>query len=115
MKSVGIGVEYIRWLELAVGGDKVVHFFFGFIIMLTVQWGGFVCQSTRQRYANWPSILTALVVLLLYLLDESLQAVLPLRQFDLDDFALSAAGGILAWLLFYVGRKIYLEERIEHD
>lgn len=114
LKTVGVPLPYLRSLEYAIGGDKVLHLVFAFSVMLAVSATLAICLK-KSRYRIQPYIIAGGLVMVLCLLDECLQAFSPQRQFDLNDFLMSGAGALLAWLLFQVGLKIYQEEELSDD
>ncbi len=112
MKTLGIASAELRLLEAGLGGDKVVHFCFGFTLMLAMLLALFSLLSDELKLRFGPYFWFGITIMLAFLADECLQAWSPLRQFDLMDFAMSALGGCFAWLLFQVGRQIRIE-RVE--
>ncbi|MFO6423768.1 hypothetical protein [Motilimonas sp. KMU-193] len=112
LKTLGLASDEIRLLEQGLGGDKIVHFSFGFALMFAMLFALFSLLRDELRLRFLPYLWLGIGVLLAFLVDECLQAWSPLRQFDLMDFAMSALGGTFAWLLFQLARQIYLE-RVE--
>lgn len=114
LKTAGVPLPFLRLLEHAIGGDKVLHFAFAFSVMLAVSAALAICLK-ELRYRIQPYVIAGSLVIAACLLDECLQAFSPQRQFDLNDFVMSGAGALLAWLLFQVGLKIYQEEELADD
>lgn len=111
-KTLGLASHEIWQLEQGLGGDKVVHFSFGFALMFAMLLALFSLLREEMRLRFIPYLWLGIGVIMAFLLDECLQAWSPLRQFDLMDFAMSALGGSFAWLLFQLARQIWLE-RVE--
>ncbi|MCE2570629.1 hypothetical protein [Motilimonas eburnea] len=110
LKTLGLASQQIWLLEQGLGGDKVVHFSFGFALMLAMLLALFSLLRDELRLRFKPYLWLGIGVLVAFFIDECLQAWSPLRQFDLLDFAMSALGGGFAWLLFQLARQIWLEK-----
>jgi len=90
--SAYLGLSAFEWLKTP-GADKVLHFLlFGLLSFFVVGW-----------LARWPARWVITVVAVLATLDELLQALSPMRTFDLGDLACTL-GGIFIFGAVAAGR-----------
>ncbi|MDD1782382.1 VanZ family protein [Enterovibrio sp. ZSDZ35] len=85
LKSAGILAEQIRATEVLMGGDIYLHLCGSFIL-------GMLCRLTTQRKICFGLPPATLFVLVLVVLDESLQSLIPSRQFSWLDMAVNVVG-----------------------
>ena len=85
LKSSGILSNEIRAVEVAVNGDIYLHLFASLIL-------GFFCRLATKRnlFLGLPS--TTIFVLLLVILDESIQFFIPSREFSWLDMQVNVLG-----------------------
>jgi len=101
-KMLGFG-DLVNWLEVAVGGDKMLHFCFASILCL-------LSLITFEDKFSWWKIVGVLTGLLLC--EELVQMVLPNRYFGFDDL-LAGFGGLLWVGILYKGTQKLVEKMIK--
>ena len=101
-KTLGFG-DLTNWLEVAIGGDKVLHFAIASVL------GILSLMVFDDRFSLW-KIMGVLMGLLLC--EELVQIVLPNRYFGFDDL-LAAWGGLLWVGILYKGTQILVEKMIK--
>ena len=92
LKSVGILGDQVRATEVMIGGAIYLHLCGSFIL-------GMLCRLTTEEnvFLRLPS--TTLFVLMLLVTDESLQSLIPSRQFSWLDMTVNVVG-VLAGTYF---------------
>ena len=101
-KPLGFG-DLTNWLEVAIGGDKVLHFAIASVL-------GILSLMVFDDRFSWWKIMGVLMGLLLC--EELVQIVLPNRYFGFDDL-LAAWGGLLWVGILYKGTQILVEKMIK--
>ena len=99
---LGFG-DMANWLEVAVGGDKMLHFSLASILCL-------LSLITFDDKFSWWKIMGVLMGLLLC--EELVQIVLPNRYFGFDDL-LAGFGGLLWVGILYKGTHKLVEKMIK--
>ena len=101
-KMLGFG-DFTNWLEVTLGGDKILHFGIASILCLL----SLVALDDRFSWWKIMGVLGGLLVC-----EELTQLVLPNRHFGFDDL-LAGLGGLL-WVGFlYKGTQILVEKVIK--
>ena len=101
-KMLGFG-EFTNWLEVTMGGDKVLHFGIASILCLLS------LIAFDDRFSWW-KIMGVLVGLLVC--EELVQLALPNRYFGFDDLLAGFAG--LLWVgILYKTTNILVEKMIK--
>ncbi|CZF80052.1 VanZ like family protein [Grimontia celer] len=88
LKSFGIFANQVRATEVMIGGDIYLHFIASFFL-------GQLCWLTTQRTSHFRLSIPTLTVLVLVVLDESLQYLIPSRQFSWLDMTVNVFGVLL--------------------
>jgi hypothetical protein len=101
-KMLGFG-DFVNWLEVAVGGDKILHFGIASALCLLS------LMAFDDRFSWW-KIMGVLMGLLLC--EELVQMVLPNRYFGFDDL-LAGWGGLLWVGILYKTTNIIIEKVIK--
>lgn len=101
-KMLGFG-DFTNWLEVAVGGDKILHFGIASALCLLS------LMAFDDRFSWW-KIMGVLMGLLLC--EELVQMVLPNRYFGFDDL-LAGWGGLLWVGILYKTTNIIIEKVIK--
>ena len=101
-KMLGFG-DFVNWLEVAVGGDKILHFGIASALCLLS------LMAFDDRFSWW-KIMGVLMGLLLC--EELVQMVLPNRYFGFDDL-LAGWGGLLWVGILYKTTNILIEKVIK--
>ena len=86
-----LGGDFTNSLEVAVGGDKMLHLMLAFVLSLLSM------MSFSHRFSWW-RILSTLVVILA--IEETAQYFLPNRYFGFDDLVAGWSGLICGGLLY---------------
>jgi|APSaa5957512493_1039668.scaffolds.fasta_scaffold55425_2 hypothetical protein len=101
-KMLGFG-DFTNWLEVEVGGDKILHFGIASILCL-------LSMMAFDGRFSWWKIMGVLMGLLLC--EELMQFVLPNRYFGFDDL-LAGWGGLLWVGILYKATNILIEKVIK--
>lgn len=101
-KMLGFG-DFVHWLEVAIGGDKVLHFAIASVL-------GILSLMAFDDRFSWWKIMGVLAALLMC--EELTQLVLPNRYFGFDDL-LAGLGGLLWVGILYKGTQILVEKMIK--
>ena len=101
-KMLGFG-DFVNWLEVAVGGDKILHFGMASVLCLLS------LMAFDDRFSWWKimGVLTALIVC-----EELVQLALPNRHFGFDDL-LAGLGGLLWVGILYKTTNVIIEKVIK--
>ena len=101
-KMLGFG-DFVNWLEVAVGGDKILHFGMASVLCLLS------LMAFDDRFSWWKimGVLTALIVC-----EELVQLVFPNRHFGFDDL-LAGLGGLLWVGILYKTTNVIIEKVIK--
>ncbi|MBV7299596.1 hypothetical protein [Enterovibrio paralichthyis] len=107
LKSTGIFSIHVRETELMVGGAIYLHMVGSFTL-------GMLCRlaSSKGIVLGLPS--TALFVLLLVVLDESLQSQIPSRQFSWLDMTVNVFGVLLGTYFCSAIATVRLKTKANH-
>ena len=101
-KMLGFG-DFTNWLEVTVGGDKILHFGIASILC-------FLSLITFDDRFSWWKIVGVLMGLLMG--EELFQMVSPNRHFGFDDL-LAGWGGLLWVGILYKTTNIIIEKVIK--
>ena len=102
-KSLGYGHWAWGSIEHFLGGNLQMHFVMAFILSALAH-----LASSRFWHRGW----LLLLLVIGCALDESLQFVLPLRNFNPLDFLVTCAGLLLAALAVYGGSVADVKEQL---
>ena len=92
-----LGGDFTNSLEVAVGGDKMLHLMLAFVLSLLSM------MSFSHRFSWW-RILSTLVVILA--IEETVQYFLPNRYFGFDDLVAGWSGLICGGLLYKLTKTL---------
>ena len=91
------GGDFTNSLEVAIGGDKMLHLILAFILSVLS------LLSFSHKFSGW-KILSVLMVILL--IEETAQFILPNRYFGFDDLVAGWSGLICGGILFQIVKSV---------
>ncbi|NOH79913.1 VanZ family protein [Vibrio sp. RE86] len=103
-KTFGVLGDVVRDIELLLGGDWALHALLASFLGLTASWATPKQWLHRSFFLMSP---VTFVVLLLVVIDESLQAFNPQREFSALDMLINITG-VTTGALIYVSAKRFL-------
>ncbi|WP_117232508.1 VanZ family protein [Vibrio maerlii] len=107
-KTFGVYGNLVRETELFLGGDWALHAVLSTCLGLVASW------ATPPQWLNRPFFMVSpitLVILAMVILDESLQAFSPLREFSFEDMSINIAGVWFGTLCYLLWIRLFCSEK----
>ncbi|MEZ9233747.1 hypothetical protein AB4259_22060 [Vibrio amylolyticus] len=103
-KSAGLFNHSIRQVELALGGAVYLHLI-GAVVL------GFIAHLSSCRTFLFGISLNAVLLMILVVIDESLQYVIPARHFSWLDMSVNVIGVLAGnyFAFFFLRKSTYIE------